>query len=152
MSTMRTEHKSFTYKTGVEWLRRKACTLQSSGKPSFRVASPPEFRGEPNVWTPEDLLVAAVESCFLMTFASLVERRHLAVEAYFSEAEGLLEWDDAGYRFTRVTIRPTVVVTDSRSVQPVMTALQDAKRDCLIARSLSGAVELAPDVEISVTE
>jgi len=152
MSTMRTERKSFTYKTGVEWLRRKACTLQSAGKPSFRVASPPEFRGEPNVWTPEDLLVAAVESCFLMTFASLIEHRHLAVEAYSSEAEGLLEWDEDGYRFTRVTIRPTVVVTDSRAVQPVMTALQDAKRDCLIARSLSGEVELTPDVEISVTE
>jgi len=40
----------------------EAATFSSSGKPSFRVASPPEFRGEEHVWTPEDLFVAHVES------------------------------------------------------------------------------------------
>jgi len=146
------ERKSFTYRTSIDWMGRRAATLNADGKPSIHVASPPEFRGEPNVWTPEDFFVASVESCFLMTFAGLVEKRHLAVEAYYSRAEGLLEYVDDSYRFTRVTIHPTVIVTDMPSVKPVMTAFEDAKRDCLIARSLMTIVEVDADVEVSVTE
>ena len=144
--------KSFTYRTSVEWSGRRGCILNADGKPALRVSSPPEFRGERDVWTPEDFLVASVETCFLMTFAGLVEKRHLAVEAYYSHAEGTLEWIDDGYRFTRITLHPTVVVTDLPSARPVLIALEDAKRDCLIARSLQTVVEMEPDVEVSVTE
>lgn len=146
------ERKSFTYRTGCEWIGRRSAGLESPGKPSLRISSPPEFRGEANVWTPEDLFVAALETCFLMTFAGLIERRHLAVEAYYSLSEGLLEYGEDGYRFTRITIRPTVIVTDMRAVEPVMTSLAEAKRTCLIARSMNTEVVLEPDVEMSVTE
>ena len=150
MSTI--AHKTFTYKTTIEWSGRRSCVLNADGKPTLRVSSPPEFRGERDVWTPEDFFVASVETCFLMTFAGLIEKRHLAVEAYSSHAEGVLEWVENGYAFTHVTIHPTVIVTDMPAVAPVMTALADAKRDCLIARSLRTVVEIEPDVEVSVTE
>jgi len=42
----------------------KAATFSAAGKPTFRVSSPPEFRGEKNVWT-------AIDTCLLMTFASI---------------------------------------------------------------------------------
>ena len=150
MSTI--AHKTFTYRTSIEWSGRRSCILTADGKPTLRVSSPPEFRGERDVWTPEDFLVASVETCYLMTFAGLTEKRHLAVEAYSSYAEGVLEWTGDGYAFTRITIHPTVIVTDTPAATPVLTALQDAKRDCLIARSLRAVVEVEPDVEISVTE
>lgn len=146
-----TQRKSFTYRTSAEWKGRRAAQIASSGKDGFRVASPPEFRGEPNVWTPEDLFVSAIETCFLMTFAGLVEKRHLAVEAYYSEAEGLLEYTDEHYRFTLVTLKPTVIVRDVPAVAPVAAALDDAKNDCLIANSLTTRVIVVPDIEISVT-
>jgi organic hydroperoxide reductase OsmC/OhrA len=150
--TTQIERKSFTYRTGSEWIGRRTAGLESRGKPSLRISSPPEFRGEVNVWTPEDLFVASLETCFLMTFAGLIERRHLAVEAYYSMSEGLLEYGDDGYRFTKVTIRPTVIVTNMTVVPPVMEALSDAKRTCLIARSVNTEIVLEPDVEASVTE
>jgi organic hydroperoxide reductase OsmC/OhrA len=148
----KTERKSFTYRTGVEWIGGRSATLKSAAKESIRVSSPPEFHGESGVWTPEDFFVASIETCFLLTFASLVERRHLAVEAYYSETDGLLEYVGDGYQFTRVVLRPTIIVTDMPSVAPVMTALDDAKRACLVARSVSTEVLLEPDIEVSVTE
>ncbi|MGH9425673.1 MAG: OsmC family protein, partial [Terriglobia bacterium] len=60
--------KSFTYKTGLKWVEEKSGMLSSSGKPSLKVASPPEFKGEAGVWTPEDLFVASVEICQMTTF------------------------------------------------------------------------------------
>jgi len=146
------ERKSFTYHTGSEWIGRRTAGLEAPGKPSLRISSPPEFRGEANVWTPEDLFVAALETCFLMTFAGLIERKHLAVEAYYSLSEGLLEYQEDGYRFTRITIRPTVIVTDIRAAEPVLISLEEAKRMCLIARSMTTEVVVEPDIEMSVTE
>jgi organic hydroperoxide reductase OsmC/OhrA len=138
--------KSFTYHTTTEWAGGKAGMLGASGKPSFRVASPPEFRGEPNVWTPEDLLVAAVETCLLMTFTSIAQRRELPVEAYYSEASGLLEQVDGKYRFTRVVVKPTIIVKQVESTEAVLAAIRDAHRDCLIANSLSGEILVEPDI------
>ena len=141
--------KSFTYRTTTEWAGGKAGILGASGKPSFRVASPPEFRGEPDVWTPEDLLVAAVETCLLMTFMSIAQRRQLPVEAYYSESSGLLDNVDGHYRFTRVVVKPTIIVTDSGATESVLAAIGEAHRDCLIANSLSAAVLVEPDVHVS---
>jgi peroxiredoxin-like protein len=139
--------KSFTYRTSTEWIGGKAGMLSSAGKQSFRVASPPEFRGEPNVWTPEDLLVSAVETCLLMTFLSFAQRRELAVEAYYSEATGLLESADGKFAFTRIVVKPTVIIASAEQTEAALKALQDAHRDCLIANSLSGEVIVEPEVQ-----
>ena len=114
----------------------------------MRIASPPEFRGEPNVWTPEDLLVSAVETCLLMTFLSIAQRRELRVEAYYSEAVGLLENSDGKYRFTRIDVKPTVLIGSINDRDAVLKALHDAHADCLIANSLSSEVIVEPDVRV----
>jgi organic hydroperoxide reductase OsmC/OhrA len=141
-------HKAFTYHTACEWLGGKAATFSSTGKPSFRVSSPPEFRGEENVWTPEDLFVGAIETCLLMTFSSIIQKRQLAVEAYESEATGLLEFVDTGYRFTRVELKPKIIVANQESIEPVLEAIRRAHRDCLVANSLLTEVIVEPDVRL----
>lgn len=147
MTTMKTvQRKSFTYATTVDWLGGKAAILAADGKEQFRVASPPEFRGERNVWTPEDLLVGAVETCLLMTFASIVQRQQLAVERYCSEAKGLLESGDDGYAFTRIVVKPVITIADDAARGPVLRAIQQAHRDCLIANSLRSTVIVEPEI------
>lgn len=152
MSRAGIERKSFTYHTSARWLGQRVAWLESDHKESFRIASPPEFRGEPGVWTPEDLFVASVETCFLLTFAGLVEKRKLPVQEFSSRSEGLLEFVEDGYEFTRVLIRPTVTVSDRTAVPHVITALEDAKRGCLIARSMSAPVTIDPTVEVVPAE
>jgi organic hydroperoxide reductase OsmC/OhrA len=36
-------------------------------------SAPPEFQGEPRVWTPEHFFVAAVVSCYMSTFFSIAD-------------------------------------------------------------------------------
>ena len=143
--------KSFTYRTSCEWLGGKAATFASAGKPPVRVASPPEFRGEPNVWTPEDLFVGAVESCLLMTFSSIAQKQNLPVDAYYSEATGVLEFIDETYQFTRVTVKPTIIVANAEGIEPVLEAINRAHRDCLVANSLLTRVLIDPDVRLRDT-
>ena len=141
-------HKSSTYRTACEWAGGKAATFSSNGKPSFRVASPPEFKGEENVWTPEDLFVGSIEICLLMTFASVIQKLQIPVEAYYSEAEGLLEFVEDSYRFTRVVVKPVIIVANADSIDSAIEAIQRAHKDCLVANSLLTEVVIEPDVRV----
>ena len=84
--------KSFTYHTTLDNVIGRTGVAHSDIKPELRVVAPPEFKGEPGLWTPEDLFVVSVESCLMLTFAGIAEKRGLRVLRYESSAEGLLEW------------------------------------------------------------
>ena len=142
------KYKSFTYSTRLEWLGGRAGSLESEGKPGFRVASPPEFKGEAGVWCPEDLFVASVNVCAMTTFAAFLDRLKLPVVTYSCIAEGLLEFAEGKYRMTRVTLRPKVAVKSAEAVALVEKALHDAHDNCIISNSISGTVILEPEVSI----
>ncbi len=142
-------YKTFRYRTRIEWHGGRAGDLASEGKPVFRVASPPEFKGEAGVWTPEDLLVAAVNACSMTTFAAFWQRLGLPVLSYESEAEGVLEFTEGSYRFTRVTLRPKIVVSEPSALPQVEEALEDAHRSCIISNSLRASVILDPVFEVA---
>jgi peroxiredoxin-like protein len=142
------KYKSFTYRTQLEWLGGRAGSLTSEGKPSFRVASPPEFKGEAGVWCPEDLFVASVNTCVMATFAAFLDRVKLPIVSYNCTAEGLLEFADGKYRMTRLTLRPKVVVRGAEAVAPTEKALHDAHDNCIISNSITSAVVLEPEVSV----
>src|SRR5205085_2826406 len=52
--------KSFRYKSSLVWNSGRRGKTSAPGKPEFDVGSPPEFKGEPGVWSPEELLVGAL--------------------------------------------------------------------------------------------
>lgn len=142
------KHKSFSYRTGIQWLGGRAGTLQSEGKPAFRVASPPEFKGEAGVWTPEDLFVASVNTCVMATFVAFAERQKLSVIAYSCEAEGLIEFVDSGYRFTHLTLRPKVVVQTAEAVAQAEKTVRDAHANCFVSNSILSEVVLEPQITV----
>jgi len=112
------------------------------------VASPPEFRGEKNVWTPEDLFVGAIETCFLMTFAAIAQKQELPIDAYYSESTGLLEFVDGKYRFSRVTVKPTIIVAEQDAGEAAPEAIRRAHRDCLVANSVAAEIVVDPDIRL----
>ncbi len=138
--------KSFTYSTNVEWKSDRQGTLQSDGKPILDISSPPEFKGVPGVWTPEDLFVAAVEICQMSTFLSFGMRKEIPLKSYKSSAEGLLEMVDGTYKFTKVVIKPIITVGSSWTKDQVEELVHKAHENCLIGNSISADVVVEPDI------
>jgi organic hydroperoxide reductase OsmC/OhrA len=134
-----TTPKSFTYETSLE-----DSLLASEGKPVLRIGSPPEFGGERGVWTPEDLFVAAVETCLKLTFAGIARKRSLRFVSWSSTAKGFLDWDQQSYRFTRVVISPAIELFDQESVSLAREVIERAHKTCLVANSLSCEVIVEP--------
>jgi peroxiredoxin-like protein len=142
------QHKTFTWRTFSEWMGGKAAKISAAAKPSIRITSPEEFHGEKNAWTPEDLFIGSIETCLLMTFAAIAEKRELEVDAYYSESAGLLEFTEGQYRFTHVVIHPTIVVADDAAIEPALKAIEDAHRRCSITNSLLTKVIVEPEVRL----
>ncbi|MHB1048805.1 MAG: OsmC family protein [Bacteroidota bacterium] len=138
--------KTFTYHTSVEWKSERQGFLRSEGKPDVYVSSPPEFKGIPGVWTPEDLYVAAAEVCTMSTFLSFGGRKGIPLKSYKSAAEGVLENVDGKYRFTKIILKPEVVVGSEWTKEQVMEVFHQSHDHCLITNSMTADVVIEPNI------
>jgi len=66
-----THQLPYLYETEVEWETGRKASLRSSGLPALEIAPPPEFQGDPGMWTREHLYVASVNACFVVTFLAI---------------------------------------------------------------------------------
>ena len=120
-------HKSFRYKAKTTWTSERLGVLSGTGKPDIIVGSPPEFKGKPDNWAPEELLVGSVNTCILLTFLTLAQGRGLIPAAYESEADGLLENVDGKFLMTEVTVRPRITVKSQVDVEPIREAIRERR-------------------------
>lgn len=141
-------YKTFRYTTTLYWVGDRAGMLASGDKQEFRVASPPEFQGEEGVWTPEDLFVGAVNACTMTTFAAFAERVQLPIVSYSSLAQGILEYVDGKYQFTKIIFQPHIVLHSADLVEEAKKTLDDAHQKCLISNSIRSEVVLEPIIEV----
>ena len=137
------------YRSTATWTMRRRGIVSAEDVPrTINFSAPPEFQGEPGLWTPEHLLMASVATCFLSTFRAISEISKLPVVHLEVEAEGLLEKEEGGFRFTQVVVRPRLTIGDPADQDRAHRLLEKAERACLISRSLSSHVELQANVEI----
>ena len=139
-------HKTFTFRTSTTWTGARSGLLSASGKPELRVSVPPEFKGEEGVWSSEEMFVASVETCHMTTFLTYAEKEAIPIRAYRSHANGVLEYIDGDYRFTRIVIFPTIAIPPSVEESRVHALLREAQKHCLVANSIASIVEVNPTI------
>jgi peroxiredoxin-like protein len=146
--------KTFAYCTTATWTEHRRGIVEGEGIPrTINFAAPPEFEGEPGLWTPEHLLVAAVATCFTTTFRKIAELSQLKLVSLQVTAEGRLEKGESGFRFTRILIRPVVTLGTGQEPDRALRLLHKAEQACLVTRSLTSQTVLEPMVmEGSLTE
>jgi organic hydroperoxide reductase OsmC/OhrA len=144
---MTTQAKSFEFPVSVHWVGGKRTIASVEGKPDLEVATPPEFRGGvEGVWSPEDLLVGSIGSCFAVTLVAIAERRDIPLHGLGVSARGrVTQRNDGRTGFVEATIDVTLM-TDPGHEEEAVAAAEAAERSCLVAASLDFPVRLALDV------
>jgi peroxiredoxin-like protein len=120
--------------------------LSSAGVPDLRTAAPLDFDGPGDAWSPEQLLLAAVEACFLLTFRAVARASRLEFASMSVEAEGLVDRVDGVTRFTEIVLRPRVALPAGVDRVRVQRALETAERACLVSASLDTPIRLEPEI------
>jgi peroxiredoxin-like protein len=142
--------KRYTYHASAHWTMHKRGIVEAEGDipRTINFAAPPEFGGEPGLWTPEHLLLAAVSTCFVATFRAVAEASRLEVHGLEVAVEGVVEKQESGFRFSKITLRPTVTILREEDRERAGRLLEKAERVCLIARSLSCTIVLETKIVV----
>ena len=142
-------YKSFHYKAKTTWSSARRGMLLAAGRPNIVVGSPPEFKGEPGIWAPEELLVGSLNTCMMLTFLTLAQAQGLIPTGYESEAEGLLENVEGKYHITEVTVRPRVTLKSEAELEPAREIMESVEAHCFIANSINARVMLTPEFVVA---
>jgi len=141
--------KQFRYENAAHWISGRLASISAPGKSDVHISSPPEFQGEPGRWTPEDLLVASVNACLLLSFAAYALREDLEIVSYERPAEGTFENTGSGYQFTEITLHPDIVVKSDEDAELARALLDSAHMGCMVTRSVKAAVKIDARFEVA---
>jgi organic hydroperoxide reductase OsmC/OhrA len=125
----------------------EAATLGAAPRPDIEGGAPETFGGRADWWSPEHLLLASLGLCLKTTFDSFAAKDKLAVARYASDVQGVLDKSPAGLVFTSFTISVELHVAEA-DVERARTALDTAKRFCLVSNALKTPVEVRSTVRI----
>ncbi|AHD12862.1 peroxiredoxin [Pseudomonas sp. FGI182] len=125
-------------------------SIEATGKMPFAGSADPAFRGDPQRWNPEDLLVASLSACHKLWYLHLCAVNEVKVLAYVDRPLGrMVEGDTQGKgRFTHVQLRPQVTISADSDHEVALRLHEDAHRECFIANSVNFPVECAAVVTL----
>jgi organic hydroperoxide reductase OsmC/OhrA len=116
-------------------------------KPNILASSDPHFRGDKTRYNPEEMLVAALSSCHMLSYLHLCAVNGVVVLEYKDSATGTMaENPDGSGQFTRVTLNPTVKVKDPSTNAKASELHGQAEKLCFIARSVNFPVHHKPSI------
>lgn len=146
--------KTAVYHTTVHWKGEHWGHIVMGNGPEMPFSAPPDAQGHPDVFTPEDAFVAAVNTCIMMMFIWAAERFKLDLQTYECRAEGtkLIELDRTEI-FTEIKLWPHICVAANSEKRPIVEArikkgLQAAQKYSLVANSVKSNIIIEPTIEI----
>ena len=142
--------KTHRFPVDVRWLEGKRTVASVPGKQTLEVATPPQFQGGvEGVWSPEDMFVGAVATCYTVTLVSMMRRRNAPLRALEVRSSGdVSQRSDGRYGFVVVDLEVSLE-TDAGFETEARGAAVDAEQACLAAASLDTPVNLAVQVRTS---
>lgn len=111
--------------------------VEADGLPVLATASPKEFDGPGDRWSPESLLAAAVASCLVLTFRAVARASKFSWQKLDCTVKGTLERSEGAMRFTNFTTDAVLVVEGEVDEALARRLVEKAEHGCLIANSLT---------------
>lgn len=118
-------------------------------KPDIALTADLAFRGDPGVHNPEELLVAALSSCHMLSYLALCALAKIEVTSYRDKATGTMVTDNSGGgHFTEVMLRPHVTIANAKDLEKARELHETARHQCFIADSVNFPVKHEPAVVV----
>ena len=114
----------------------KSHQIVIEGKPVLHVSAAKAFKGDPELYNPEDLLLSSLVSCHMMSYLYVCSQNEIEVLEYSDNAEATLEVSpDGSGRFIEVILNPKVTIANPDKIQMALDLHQKANQLCFIANS-----------------
>ena len=149
------------YQVDVEWTGNLGTGTQSyrsyershdiriAGKPTLAGSADPTFHGDAGRHNPEDLMIAALSACHMMSYLHVATVAGVVVTAYTDTAEGTLVLERIGGRFVEVVLHPRVTISAASDAANAEALHTDAHHACFIANSVNFPVRCEPHIVVA---
>jgi len=138
----------YLFKNTVYRESGKSAKTIFSGPGKLEIGPAPEFAGNPETLNPEEMFVAAINSCIMTTFFYFLRESNVEILSYYSDAEGQVEKGTGGFRFTNVEVRAKVALQERDLAEKVHEIGNLAEKYCLVSRSVACPVRYHLQVEM----
>ena len=148
-----------SYEVAVEWQGNRGSgtsdyrsygrevLVSAAGKPDIAGSADRAFRGDSERWNPEDMLLAALSQCHLLSYLHAAASNGIVVTAYTDSASGIMEQTaDGGGHFVSATLRPIVTIS-SGDPELAQQLHAQASAQCFIAASVNFPVHHEPTLQ-----
>lgn len=138
------------YQIAIEWTGNRGTgtdTYRGYGRdhiiradrlPDIAGTADPTFHGDKDRWNPEQLMLAALSQCHMLSYLHVAVTHGVVVTGYQDQASGTLRLNrDNSGEFTQVVLRPQVSLADDSQRELADSLHQQANRVCFIARSVN---------------
>lgn len=116
-----------------------------AGNLKAQISIPPEMDG-PGVGTnPDEMLLGAAATCYVITLAAMIERANLPLKEMSHDAEAIVDVTEGVFTYKKIIHKPNVVLQQSASDKDhrkLKVLVEKAEKSCMISRAIQGNVEL----------
>ena len=126
-------------------------SYQCEGKPEIQGSADPAFRGDRTKYNPEELLLAALSACHMLSYLHVCAEAGIIVTSYMDQATGKMQVTDGGRKgkFEEVTLNPLVTITDHLRIEDANRLHGKANEMCFIESSVNFPVLHRPNSIVS---
>jgi organic hydroperoxide reductase OsmC/OhrA len=122
-------------------------TVSAEGKHPIEGSADRTFFGDTDRWNPEELLLAALSQCHMLSYLAEAARAGVVVMGYTDRATGVMEQTgDGGGHFTSAVLRPKVTIADPAQAELAASLHAPAAAKCFIAASVNFPVDHEPEL------
>lgn len=140
------------YKVSADADSTSSVVVSREGLPSLETAGPIQYGGPGDLWSPEELLVAAVADCFVLTFRAMARASRLDWISVSCETSGTLDKIEKVTQFTHFDLEVQLTVPAGTDEDKAQRLVERAEHHCLITNSLKAACRLTTAVRFSAQE
>lgn len=116
--------------------------IQADGPGELHGSAAKPFHGDASRWNPEELLLAALVECHILSYLYVAGQAEIEVEKVTVRGELTLEAGADGGQVTSATLYPEVWVADAMLLPRARELHDEAHRQCFIARSVNFPIQL----------
>ena len=116
-----------------------------AGNLQTKISIPKEMDG-PDIGTnPDEMLLGAAATCYIITLAAMIERADLPLDHMSLESEGVVDVTKGVFTYKKIIHRPTVSLQASATDEQrrkLSKLVEKAEKSCMISRAIKGNVEI----------
>lgn len=127
--------------------------VSADGKADIAGSADPTFRGDRDRWNPEEMVLAALAQCHMLSYLHVAVTQGFTVVDYEDHATAALNLNrDGSGELTGATLHPVVTILEADRIADAEAAHAAANSLCFIARSVAFPVHHAPQIKVRAAD